>query len=342
MTTKRRRTWSAFGEIRRVPTEYEVMTHDTNWTLRTGRKVPFEQNPSSPANLWFLTYREGSPLSVPDWNDYRDPDQLTYRDYVSMQDEEETKAEGLLGQYAEAGADATLEDGWVQVLARLFAPARFPLHGAQQVQAYIGHLAPCSYVTVASAFTAADLLRRVSRIAYRTRELQLTWPEQGFAERERALWEDDPAWQGVRKAIETALVAYDWGEAFTALDLVLLPALDDVLLTQFGAVARANDDELAWLLSDLLAADSRRRERWSTALARYAVERRPENADVLAKWAERWTPRADDAVAALAPLLGAAPRGGPTVDEVVASAREARLRVLDAAGVGAVKAAAGG
>jgi hypothetical protein len=138
-TAKRRRTWSAFGETRRVPSEYEVMTHETNWTLRAGRKVPFEQNPSSPANLWFLTYREGSPLKVDDWNAFRDPDQMTYRAYVGLQDDEETKAEGLLTQYAEAGADAGLSEGWVSVLGQLFTPARYPLHGAQQVQSYIGH-----------------------------------------------------------------------------------------------------------------------------------------------------------------------------------------------------------
>ncbi|MHA6779860.1 toluene hydroxylase [Pseudonocardia saturnea] len=333
-TPKRRRTWSAFGETRRVPSEYEVMTHETNWTLREGRKVPFEQNPSSPANLWFLTYREGSPLKVEDWNAFRDPDQLTYRTYVGLQDDEETKAEGLLTQYAEAGADATLSEGWVSVLGRVFAPARYPLHGAQQVQAYIGHIAPSSYITNASAFATADLLRRVSRIAYRTRELQLARPGSGIGERERAIWEDDPAWQGVRRAVETALIAYDWAEAFTAIDLVLLPTLDDVLLTQFGRVARANGDELAWHLSSLLAADARRRERWSAALAAFAIDQRSGNIDVLRKWIDRWSVRADEAAAALAPVLASAPQGAPSVDDVLASARAARARVLDAAGLG--------
>jgi toluene monooxygenase system protein E len=339
MTTsgRRRRTWSAFGEIRRVPSEYEVMTHETNWTLREGRKVPFEQNPSSPANLWFLTYREGSPLTVEDWNAFRDPDQMTYRTYVGLQDDEETKAEGLLGQYAEAGADADLTDGWVAVLGRLFAPARYPLHGAQQVQAYIGHIAPSSYITNAAAFATADLLRRVTRIAYRTRELQLAHPGSGIGEQERGIWEGDAAWQGVRKAVELALIAYDWGEAFTALNLVLLPMLDDVLLTQFGTVARANGDELEWLLSNLLAADARRRERWSTALGAFAVEHRAGNADVLRRWVDRWSGRCDDAVAALAPVLASAPQGTPAVADVVASAQAARSRVLDAAGLGAAR-----
>jgi toluene monooxygenase system protein E len=337
MTTpaRKRRTWSAFGDIRRIPSEYEVMTHETNWTLRAGRKVPFEQNPSSPANLWFLTYREGSPLKVEDWNAFRDPDQTTYRTYVSLQNDEETKVDGLLAQYADAGADAALAPEWVAVLGRLFAPSRFPLHGAQQVQAYVGRIAPSSYITNAAAFATGDLLRRVTRTAYRTRELQLAHPASGIGERERQIWEGDAAWQGVRKAVETALIAYDWGEAFTAMNLVLLPTLDDVLLTQFGTVARASGDELAWLLSNLLAADARRRDRWSTALGAFAVAQRAGNVDVLRKWVDRWSARADEAVAALAPVLAAAPQGAPTADAVLASTQAARGRVLDAVGLGA-------
>ncbi|WP_214368834.1 toluene hydroxylase [Pseudonocardia sp. H11422] len=330
---RRRRTWSAFGDVRKLPGEYEVMTHETNWTLRPGRKSAFEQNPSSAANLWFLTYRENSPLTSDDWNAFRDPDQLTYRTYVAHQNDEETKVDGLFSQFAEIGADAAHTDGWVRVLGSLFTPARYPLHGAQQVQAYIGHIAPSSYITNTAAFTTADLLRRVTRTAYRTRELQLARPESGIGTRERALWEDDPAWQGTRKAIETALIAYDWAEAFTAMNLVLLPTLDDVLLTQFGRVAKANSDDLSWLLSGLLGADARRRDRWSAALGAFAVAARPGNVGVLTRWIDKWAPRADDAVAGLASLLASAPAGAPSVDDVVASARAARAALHEKAGI---------
>ena len=42
-----RRTFSAFGDVRRMPTEYEIVTHAQNWTLRQNRTATFEQNPSS-------------------------------------------------------------------------------------------------------------------------------------------------------------------------------------------------------------------------------------------------------------------------------------------------------
>ena len=59
-----RRTFSAFGDVRRMPSEYEIVTHAQNWTLRQNRAATFEQNPSSAPNLWFLTYRDNSPLKA--------------------------------------------------------------------------------------------------------------------------------------------------------------------------------------------------------------------------------------------------------------------------------------
>lgn len=330
---RRRRTWSAFGDIRKMPSEYEVMTHDANWTLRPNRKAAFEQNPSSPANLWFLTYRERSPLQVAQWNKFRDPDQMTYRNYVTLQSDVETKLGGILEEYAEARADASASSRWVETLGTLFAPARYPLHGMQQIQAYIGHMAPTSYITNAAAFATADLLRRVTVVAYRTRELEMAHPGSGVGQRERRIWEDEPAWQGVRRVIESALIAYDWAEAHTALNLVVLPTLDEVLLEQFRMLAKDNGDDLTWLVLGNLQGDSRRRDRWAAEVAAFAIRERPENADVLQRWINRWAPKVDDAVAELATLFESLPEQGRPAAEIVEAARRARQAVLEEAGV---------
>ena len=124
--------------------------------------------------------------------------------------------------------------------------------------------------------------------------------------------------------MEYALVSYDWGEAFTALNLVLGPTLDNVLLTQLGEVARANGDDLTWLLTSFLAADAQRRGRWSRALAELAVGQRPENREVLGKWVARWSARADEAAHGLGRFLESLPEQGRSADEVAARARAAR------------------
>jgi hypothetical protein len=142
-----RRTFSAFGDVRAMPSEYEIVTHQQNWTLRQNRTSALEQNPSSPANLWFLTYRDQSPLQADDWDSYRDPDALTYRGYVTAQARAQATLEGALEAYASGGADAALSAGSAALLARLFTPSRYLCHGMQQVEAYLGYIAPSSYIT---------------------------------------------------------------------------------------------------------------------------------------------------------------------------------------------------
>ena len=232
----------------------------------------------------------------------------------------------MLETHAEAGI--TLDAESVALLGQLFTPARYLYHGFQQVEAYIGYMAPSSYITNAAAFATADFLRRVTTIAYRTRELQIASPDSGIGAAERSRWEGHDGWQPARKAVEYALVSYDWGEAFTALNLVLAPTLDDVLLTQLGRVARSNGDDLTWLLTSFLAEDSRRRGRWSRALAEEAVAQRPENRAVLGKWVGRWSALADDAARGLGTILATAPGNGVHADEVAAHAKAARDRYL--------------
>jgi toluene monooxygenase system protein E len=338
--SRRQRTWSSFGDVKRRPTDYEIGTQGTNWTLREGRKAPFEQNPSSPANLWMRSYRDESPVHADDWESFRDPDTLTYRAYVTQQHDQETKVAGVLEQYAAVDADAQLGPEWRTMLARLFTPTRYPVHGAQQVEAYIGLMAPSAYITNPAALSAADMLRRGTLVSYRTRELQLAWPEDGFATGERALWETDDAWQPTRRAIELAMISYDWAEAFTAMNLVLLPTLDDILLRQLGEVAKDNGDALTWLLVSFLQRDVDRRERWTGELTRFAIAQNPANAAVLQRWVDKWAPRADEAAQGLASLFETLPGRGRPASLVSEAAAAARGQVVSGTGLTASAGAA--
>ena len=334
------RTWSEFGETRRRPTEYEIGAHAANYTIRKDRKAALEQNPSSPGNLWFLAYRDNSPVQIDDWEDFRDPDQLTYRAYVAQQSAREKAMAGLFDSYAGVGHDQNLSGGWREILRTVFTPSRFPSHALQMLQSYICHLGHSAYISNAAALSAADQLRRVTNISYRTRELQMSFPEEGFATGERDIWENHPGWQPAREALELALIAYDWGESFTAANLVIAPTLDDVLIRALGEAARANGDDLTWLLCENLHEDVERRARWCNTLARLTVEQRPENAESYRRWIDKWAPRADAAALALGGLLAGAPEGGISPEGVAAEAAAARNAGLAEAGLGEPAAAA--
>jgi toluene monooxygenase system protein E len=329
---RRLKTWSSLGQLGRVPSEYEIVTHSLNYTTRPNRTSALESNPTTPANIWFLTYRDKSPLQAEDWLGFRDPDQITYRKYVTIQDEQETVIEGILDEYGPAGHDASLPGRWVECLATLFTPTRFPVHALQMCTAYLAHMAPASYISNCAVFAAGDLLRRVSVVAYRTRQLSDATGS-SIGSTERAVWEQDQAWQPARQALEKLLTAYDWGECFTAMNLVLRPTLDQILLQQLAEIARDNEDELTWLLLGNLAVDAARLSRWSTALARYAIEQRAGNRDVLQRWVARWTPRAEAAADGLSQLFHQMPSGGRPADTVQRAASSARHQVLNEAGL---------
>ncbi|MYI56949.1 MAG: hypothetical protein F4062_08005 [Acidimicrobiia bacterium] len=134
--------------------------------------------------------------------------------------------------------------------------------------------------------------------------------------------------------METALEATDFGEALTAVNLVLWPALEAVLFRSFGQVARANGDGLTWLLLATLANDAERNRRWSTALARYAVQQRPANEAVFGRWAGRWAPRAAAAVESLAAAIADLPRA-MSASDITEAADEAVGETLASTRVGA-------
>ena len=92
---------------------------------------------------------------------------------------------------------------WINVPGRLYTPGRYLLHTVQMGSPTCMHMAPASTISNCAAFQAADQLRWVSRIAYRTRELAIAHPGVGFGEHEREHWEGVEAWQGFRELHRT-------------------------------------------------------------------------------------------------------------------------------------------
>lgn len=149
------KTWSSLGQLGCIPSEYEIVTHNLNYTTRPNRTAALESNPTTAANMWLVTYRDKSLLRADDWRGFRDPDEMTYRKYVTMQDEQETAVERVLDEYGSAGHDASLPAPWVACLATLFTPTRFPVHALQMCTAYLGHMAPASYISNCAVFGPA-------------------------------------------------------------------------------------------------------------------------------------------------------------------------------------------
>ncbi len=317
------KTWTTLAGGRRRPTEYEVVSYN----LHTRTRHPgyaYELSPELFMNRFYREHVGGSVLQHPDWDAFRDPDELIYRQYNVLQDGHEEYVDGLLEEHARNEHDLALDPAWLKGLPRLYTAARYPLHALQMAAAYVVQMAPASTITNCAAFQGADQYRWISRLAYRTRELQVACPDLGFGA-ERALWEDDPAWQGFRELLEKLLATYDWGEHVIALNVVAKPAFDLCRCRQLARAARDAGDTLTAMLLEAEWRDSERSQRWTQALVALTLQHAPNDA-AIATILARWQPLADTAIDAWCAAL-------PGVPEAAAAVKRGLRELQQACGV---------
>lgn len=301
LRARRVKTWSSFGNLGRKPSEYEIVTHHMNHTVGA---VPLEMGPEVHGNQWLLRHRDGIALKVAGLEAFRDPDQMTYRKYTQAMDERETYVDGLLQNYSEVQrSDHKLAPAALDLLAAALTPARYLGHGLQMVSAYVQQLAHSSYLANCAAFQTADQLRRVQRVAYRTRQLAGAHPERGFGIVERQRWEGDFDWQPTREAIEKLLLAYDWDQAFVGLNLVVKPVVDALFLKGFADLAREHGDELDALLAEDLYLDAQRSRRWTVEACRAMAKADAANLSVLRECLAQWQPMGHRVIESVSGLL---------------------------------------
>jgi len=296
------KTYTRLATGRRLPSEYEIVSSDLHYNFPD--RFELDDNPVA---SWYRRHREGSPLHCDAWETFNDPRRTTYRGYNELQDQKEAVVDGLLREIDETGYDGGLSDDWVAFLDRWYAPLRYPAHGLQMLAAYIAQLAPASRITNCAAFQAADEIRRLQRIAYRT--AQLASRRSGIdTAAHRHAWETASELQPLREFVERALVNYDWGESLVATNAVLKPHLDRFINQVLaGALAAANGDPILQSIHFSLDEDARWHRQWTKAVLDVAIGDTGTNASVVSGWVDRWRPLATASIEALATVVAQAP-----------------------------------
>jgi toluene monooxygenase system protein E len=285
---------------RRMPTEYEIVTSKLLCYTGegfTGKRFELDV----PLKDWYRRYQEESPLVCSSWEKFRDPRETTYTKYTGLQRDKEIFVDGILEEIELTGYDAPLRPAWLHSLSRVVAPFRYPGHGFQMIASYIGQMAPGGRITIVAALQSADEMRRIQRIAYRIRQLQQIYP--GFAADSKTLWQTDSMWQPLREVVEKLLIAYDWGESFVGLNLVLKPLVDELFMKYLSELALSQDDYLLGQIFYSLNEDCQWHRQWSESLVRVAIEDNVRNKGAIQGWINRWYPLAARAVNAFAPLF---------------------------------------
>ena len=298
------KTYSHLAGARRVPSDYEVVSSELLYYPGQGR---FETD--LPVAAWYARHQSGSPFRAEAWERFHDPRETTYASYVALQRDREAHVDRLLASREDPARARPLAAEWNALVASALFPLRYPIHALSMVASYVGHLAPSGRIVVVASLQAADEVRRLQRLAY---VMALARRERPDVEAEaRKAWEERPEWQPLRETIEHLLVAWDWGEAFVALNLAVKPWLDALINEAFAERARAAGDVLLAEVLRSFAEDSAWHRAWSHALL--AVANAEGSAAAVAAWRRDWSARAEGAVRALAPLFDVPERELETV-----------------------------
>ncbi|HEX3695790.1 MAG TPA: toluene hydroxylase [Polyangia bacterium] len=309
------KTYAHLADLPRKPSRYDIATSALDY--RGSR--PFAVN--VPLGDWYRRHQQESPLATADWATFADPRQTDYTAYVRLQQAQEAHVDGVLRSMEESHYDQDQPAAAHALLERALTPLRYVFHGFQMVAAYVGQMAPVSRITIAALLQAADETRRIQRIAYRMAQVRLQRPS--FGDGSLAAWQEDPTWQPLRELVERLLVAYDWGEAFVALNVCAKPLLDDLFMVQLPLLAKERGDFLLGQIASSLNRDCDWHRQWTASLLAVALRASPANRAAVERWREIWWPRALLAAEALVPLLG---DGGAAL---VAASRERALGFID-------------
>lgn len=296
------KTWSALSGNKKRPSEYDIVTYKLLYRTRDP-EAAYEQSPDTMMNEWYRKHVNNSPLQHPDWDVFRDPDQITYRAYTTMQDGHEEYVDGLIRDHALNNHDANLDAAWVNRLVKAYTPLRYIMTTLQMGSAYVVQMAPASTLSNCAAFQEADSFRWLSRVAYRTRALANQFPDKGFGTGERKVWEDEPAWQGFRELMEKALITYEWAENLFVLNVVAARAIDEACLRQVARAARQAGDTLTAMLCEAQLRDSERSRRWTSDWVKLSLTQEG-NGKVMKGWLEKWMPLANRAIEQYCEMLG--------------------------------------
>lgn len=285
------KTYTHLSKLGRVPSAYDIASSKLLYYPQKGFAV------RTPAGDWQRAASARVRLVADDWEDFSDPQEMTYAAYVKRRAAVERHLDEVHRFHEAKNFDAGLNPDWLTHLEHLIPVLRYPMHGLQMVAAQVGHLAPTSKLTILFALQTGDELRRLNRLAYRMGELRRLHPT--FGDHARQHWQSDSAWQALRRVVERLLVTYVWDEAFVALNLLLKPALAEYLAGPVRAQAEAHGDSLLPAMLFSLAQDETWHRDWSESLARFAIERNAANADTIAAFRATWQAQIEAAIASL-------------------------------------------
>ncbi len=304
-----RKTFVWLAGRKRPPSEYEELSTGIQWNGLPVSRTEIGQ------------WSDDSTLLSTDWNAFRDPAGMYYRNYVAGQDVVEKQLDSVFALATESGADflSTMDPEWREGLTVLVGTMGFAHWGMSMSMQHVMRFTLSPTVACAVQLQVMDKLRAAERCVQWFELLNPDAPADLLAQR----WDDVAAIQPLHRYVEEVLVEKDWGQVIIATNLSLASLLEPFLRELYIQGGRAQGDFGTAALGTHLGKDFVRQVAWTDAfLTQCAADEA--NATVIADWLDMWMPRA---AAAMDALVAAYPVGGTAARAAATARGEAKARL---------------
>lgn len=237
-------------------------------------------------------------IKLEDWYVLRDPRQYYYAAYTIKRAEMGAASEKQFSVVEERKLLDRMDDEWRAKALAVLIPFRHYEWGANMASMQIADEGYGTAITSAAAFCAADRLGMAQILGRIGLELDAYSGKSLSAGKD--LWMDDPAWQGVRHAIEDVLVLKDWFEVFVAVHFALDGVLHPLVFDRFDQEGFAHGAAGLTMITEFMPQWFTEESRWVDSILKAAAAESADNAATLGTWADLWITRAGDAALPLA------------------------------------------
>jgi hypothetical protein len=327
-----RRGFFYFEPAKRKPSLYEETTVDTQ--LSPERHIDFG---------WLISFPDGrgthslgsTRMRVGDWFDFRDPAGLWERPFYQQAAQAAREQDAAVASARSEGLFGRMTEEWREFLrSSLQLPAFFE-QGLWRAAAPAARPALSDTLTHAIVLLAAMKQRQAQDLVVYAMDLDDEIGECS-TEAARTRWLDEPAWQPVRRLVESLASKHDWVERLIAINLCAEPLVGNLLRREMLLVpASANGDPVTPVIIGNAQREWLWVKGWTVELVRFLVEDAEHgeaNREVLAEWVAEWNPLAEEAADSVGAELERVPMARP-VEEVIEQVKAERDELQAALGV---------
>lgn len=235
-----------------------------------------------------------------DWYVYRDPRQYYYGTYVQARAKLQEVTESNYAFFAKRNLVDALSDEVKEKIIRYLLPLRHVEQAANMNNVFGSAYGTATVLTQAFLYNGMDRLgiaQYLSRIG-----LLLDGNSADSLATAKDYWLTDPAWQGLRRYVETTLTLKDWFEVFVAQDVVLDTLIYDLMYKQFDDLITAEGGSDLAMLTEFMREWYKDSSRWVDSVLKTTVAESEQNKDLIAGWVSEWKQSAIADLSSLAEL----------------------------------------